>query len=271
MSADLTAGSLTGVVDLALGTNHTCALLADHAIKCWGANALFQAGVNVVGNASRPSVTYPSTVDTSMLPTPPVALAAGDNHTCARTAGGQVWCWGDNTQFQLGHKTMAASVAAPILADTITNADQLAAGGQTTCAHTTDDKVLCWGNDTAGQLGTGVMTSNPLKMFTINNVAGTAELSVGNQHVCARTAAGALTCWGANDAGQLTGAFGVGITPTAVTGLPTVTSVSAGYRHTCAVLADKTVRCWGSDRAGQLGDGQAEVTAPVAPRLECPK
>lgn len=90
-------------------------------------------------------------------------------------------------------------------------------------------------------------------------------VAAGGYHTCALTTAGAVLCWGANQAGQLgdgtTLAHG---TPRVVKGLTgVVVAISAGSAHTCALLAGGGVQCWGANWAGQLGDGS--TTARLEP------
>jgi alpha-tubulin suppressor-like RCC1 family protein len=95
-----------------------------------------------------------------------------------------------------------------------------------------------------------------------------AAVSVGHQHTCGVTAAGAAYCWGSND-GVSSGALGDGTTvdrwtPTLVTGGLSFVAVSAGVYHTCGVTAAGVIYCWGFNGFGQLGDGTfTDSSVPV--------
>jgi alpha-tubulin suppressor-like RCC1 family protein len=102
--------------------------------------------------------------------------------------------------------------------------------------------------------------------------AGTwSQVALGENHTCAITAAGAMSCWGDNGSGQLgTGDWAPRDVPAAVTaaGVTTWASVSAGSTTTCAIAATGTAAgglfCWGSDGSGQLGGGgSGNQNAPV--------
>lgn len=85
-------------VAVAAGTSYSCALSAVGAVKCWGANYYHQLGDGTSDSSSTP-------VDVPGLPSDVIAIDAGRDSTCALTATGRVWCWGDNAFGQLGDGT----------------------------------------------------------------------------------------------------------------------------------------------------------------------
>jgi hypothetical protein len=94
-------------VQIALGTNHTCALLDDGTVSCWGMNGSGQLGVSAGPDHYVP-VPVAGLADV-------VQLAAGGDQTCARHADGHVSCWGSNAYGALGDgTTMARSTPAPV-------------------------------------------------------------------------------------------------------------------------------------------------------------
>lgn len=99
------AGLGEGVVALAAGEWHACALSAAGGVKCWGANDYGELGDGTTANKSTP-------VDVAGLESEVAGLTAGGCHTCALTAGGQVKCWGRNDYGQLGNG-MAAHKSTP--------------------------------------------------------------------------------------------------------------------------------------------------------------
>jgi alpha-tubulin suppressor-like RCC1 family protein len=143
-----------------------------------------------------------------------------------------------------------------------TDLAQIDTGGSS-CAVMTNGTVTCWGDNSEGQLGNvlfapGSQASLPVP---VTGLTGAAEVSVGVDHACARTASGAVRCWGNNGNGQL----GNGTTtdsnvPVQVTGLTGAQQISVGYRRTCALLGDGTVRCWGEG----AGPGGADSTTPTS-------
>jgi hypothetical protein len=107
------------------------------------------------------------------------------------------------------------------------------------------------GNGVTDSSGAGNFAT-PVRLFT----AGVIDVGVGHDHSCAVFADGGVSCWGANESGQL----GLGDTTTrntpqhvAMAGF-VATSVSGGQTSTCALSSGGAVKCWGSDQSGQLGN-----------------
>jgi len=99
------AGTLSNVVSLSAGRNHTCALRSNHAVLCWGANESGQLGNDATTNNSSPvEVSTLGSANSNV-----VALSAGGRHTCAVTFDGEVKCWGEGLEGQLGNNKFTAS------------------------------------------------------------------------------------------------------------------------------------------------------------------
>jgi hypothetical protein len=140
----------------------------------------------------------------------------------------------------------------------------LAAGPAFTCALLDDGAIRCWGANGSGQLGDGSTLDRHAPVAVALPPATVASsLSAGTAHACAVMGGGAVSCWGANDQGQSTGAPSSGpVYPPAATPVTSgATAVVAGTAHTCALLISGAVTCWGSNALGQLGPGPG---APIA-------
>ncbi len=130
-----------------------------------------------------------------------VAVAAGDDHTCALRSDGYAFCWGDNSYGQLGdttvtdqHKPLSAVVG-------VSNGVALAAGRNHTCGLRAEGQVVFWGENSHGQLGDGTHTDRHTAVSV--GLANSVALPAGGLHTCAVRADGRVFCWGANDFGQL--------------------------------------------------------------------
>ena len=100
---------LSGVTQVATGNVHACALTLEHEVYCWGGNWKGQLGIgNELYNKDHAQQSYASKVvsgkqglESGYLGNV-TDIAAGQNHTCALTGDGDIYCWGDNTALELG-------------------------------------------------------------------------------------------------------------------------------------------------------------------------
>jgi alpha-tubulin suppressor-like RCC1 family protein len=234
---------------VAVGANHTCAILPGGGVNCWGDNSNRQLGIG-----SAPSQSLP--VQVTGLSTGAVQIAAGSSHTCVRMGTGAVKCWGNNYAGQLGNGTYLGYGPGDVTA-LGTDALAITAGGGHSCALLTGGGVKCWGNNASGQLGDQT-TQNRNAPVDVNGLtSGVLAVSAGDSHTCALVSGGGVKCWGSNWAGQLgDGTTGDKSAPVEVVGLGgSVVAVSAGGDFTCALLSTGAVQCWGGNSEGQLGDG----------------
>ncbi len=147
---------------LGLGFAHTCAVLLNGSLKCWGANAQGQLGKGQVDSNQN--------VDPAPVPGITIAsdLTAGREHTCVLLTDHSVQCWGDNQLGQCGTGTVSA---APVLQPTTVTGLALSTGAQTsnqisarrwhTCAVGPFYGVRCWGYNDSGQLGDATTKTSP--------------------------------------------------------------------------------------------------------------
>ena len=145
-------------------------------------------------------------------------VSAGAAHSCAIRSG-TVWCWGLNDSGQLGTQTPSDNAVSPVQVDGITDAVEVAAGGDHTCARLSTGTVKCWGANNLGQLGNG-KTKDSTTPVTVDTssfggfpLTGVTGITAGRAHTCAMSTirSGTVWCWGANGFGQLGTADGLDI------------------------------------------------------------
>lgn len=254
----LVSGLESGVVALAAGWEHMCALTRAGGVKCWGAGSSGQLGRGSSAFSRVP-------VDVFGLSEGVVAISAGYVHSCALTGSGAVRCWGGNFTGQLGDGTTNSSTVPVDVVGLDAGVIALEAFGEHSCALTASRGVVCWGRGTSGQLGQGANADSPRPVAVVGLDSGVAALNAGSYHTCALTQAGAVRCWGFNSNGQLgDGSTTRSNVPVDVTGLGSgVVAIGAGSNFSCA-LTDGGAKCWGFNAQGRLGDGTTtERRTPV--------
>jgi alpha-tubulin suppressor-like RCC1 family protein len=242
--------SQNGVVAVAAGNSHTCALTASGRVKCWGNNENGQLGNGTMVNSAVP-------VDVTGL-TDAKAITAGWRHTCVLTAGGGVKCWGYNRNGELGNGSTEDSSRPSDVKDLSAGVAAIDAGDNHTCAVTASGGVKCWGYNDYGQLGDGTKSSRSVPVDSAGFSGGVAEVAAGWGHTCVRTNGGGAKCWGDNENGQLGDGETVAgrLSPVDATGLTYgVLKITADGGQTCALTTGGGVSCWGNNKYGQLGDG----------------
>ncbi len=271
-----------GFVDA--GDKHTCAILADGSVHCWGIGGEGRLGYGSMADISNAANAGAVNLGPGRSAR---ALSAGFDFTCAVLDSGAVRCWGGGANGRLGNGSTASvlspTAGPPVDFGSTLTATAVSAGYQHACAILSDGSVRCWGLGTAGRLGYGnqssvgdneqVSSAGPVDLGAGHRAVA---ISAGWYHTCAIRDDGQLLCWGYGAYSQLgypgTASVGDDETPGSVGPVPlgghTVRAVSAGDSHTCVVLDDGTARCWGLGTYGRLGyGGTATVTsAAVAPR-----
>jgi alpha-tubulin suppressor-like RCC1 family protein len=195
------------------------------------------------------------------------AVSAGATHTCALSVGDLAYCWGDNTDGELGTGDRFDATA-PVAVSGGIRFLTIDAGVGFTCGLATTGRVYCWGRNDTYALGNAAMRRSYSPVQITGGVLFRA-VAVGEDHACGVAVDGAAYCWGSNATGQL----GTGDTLSSALPLPVATparflAITAGDDHTCALTVDSLAYCWGSNRRGQLGIGRRQeeekVPQPVA-------
>ncbi len=249
---------------LSAGAGHTCAVLNNGAIMCWGSNETAQLGDNSTSNSNVPVAT--SVINGITLRA--VQVSAGYLHTCAVLQLGASMCWGDNASGQLGIGTSTAQANAPVSVVSTamsTPVASISAGYLHTCAVLVLGAVWCWGENRTGQLGINSSVTKKTSPTMVVGLDGTSLSSTAvtsaTSHTCGRVqSGGGLRCWGYNFYGALgSGNYSDARSPVVVLSLgggqESGVVIAAGGTHTCAVLSAGGVRCWGNNEFGQSGQG----------------
>lgn len=191
------AAAATQATQVVSGANHSCALMANKNVKCWGLNNFRQLGTPT---NSVPSMNSP--VDVPNLANNITELASMADHSCALHASDEISCWGANPYGQLGDGTIAPFKGA-VTVSGISNAREVSTGVSHSCALVAGGAVKCWGSNEFGQLGNGTLVTSSKPVSVIGLARPATEIAVGGYHSCARLDTGELYCWGRDNKGQL--------------------------------------------------------------------
>jgi alpha-tubulin suppressor-like RCC1 family protein len=251
------------VTDVAFGQHFSCALKYDHSVWCSGENGSGQLGLGMI---TTPLTARVQVIDASGPIMDATSLGAGRSHACALRAGGSVWCWGENSQGQLGNGVpltpppTASLVAVQVVKSDmtpLTGISVVRAGEGHSCALDGNGGMWCWGGNFAGQLGDGSTTGRSTAAQVMSGGApmtGVVQVSVGGNHNCARTEDNMARCWGQNGQGQL--GDGTTMNQSAPTPIYPSKSIAAGMWHSCGVQMDGTIKCSGESWKARLGHGE---------------
>lgn len=196
-------------------------------------------------------------------------IAAGGRATCATTPGGQLYCWGDGREGQLG-RIGAYTARTPVRVIGTYDSRQVTAGTDFACQLLergaqvqTRGIYACWGDNSQGQIGNGRLDRAQFPQ-EIRTPGGITRVEAGSASVCALAGGGAAFCWGDNRVGQAGdgGAFPVLRSPQQVPGVANLVDLAVGDRHVCGVRSDGRLLCWGWSNDGQTGTALRPLIAP---------
>lgn len=270
----VSGGALSGktVTQIAAGGAHTCALLSDGSVACWGWNISGQLGNGNTNDSSTPLAVTGGALTGKTV----VQIAAGGNRTCALIDDGSVACWGflfnngtsehlpENFQLTPSLITSGALNGATVA--------QIAVAESHFCALLTIGNVACWGDNYFGQIGDGTTSDVELPFLVTSGLlesSSVVQIAVTYSHTCALLTDERMACWGGNYWGQLgDGSNTNRSTPTEVSGGAingeSITQIAVGNAHSCALLANGALTCWGSNLDGEIGvPGISTTSVPV--------
>ncbi len=219
---------------IAAGGRHSLALCSDGKIYIWGDNIPTPKSIRMPSNAAI------------------TAIAAGQNHSLALDCEGRVYAWGANTWGQLGlGDNNTSPQATPALVSLPTKAIAIAAGTAHSLALSSDGTLYAWGENTCGQLGTGIIASTAHPIPTPVNLFGpikAMDVAAGGGHSLALGSDSQVYAWGFNGYGQLGQGDRIDrYTPERVSLPPGVKAIAIAAKsvHSLALGSDGQVYAWG--------------------------
>jgi alpha-tubulin suppressor-like RCC1 family protein/uncharacterized protein YjdB len=250
-------GISSGAVKVATGMWHSCAVLSDGTVKCWGRNEWGQ-----LGNNTRTTSPVPVTVQGISNA---VDIAASGYASCAVLSTGGVTCWGFGGHGELGRGTTADSnvpVTLPTLTSGVVNID---ASQYHYCVTMADGGAKCWGHNAWGNLGDGTTTQRNAPVNVLGLTSGAVRIATSTYSSCAIVGGGSVMCWGYGANGQNgNGTGNQTYTAVPVTGTTNAVDIDGGHQHFCARLNSGPAQCWGWNGYGQLGTGNtSNATVPT--------
>mgnify|MGYP000109025640 CR=1 FL=1 len=282
---DLGAGRT--VQQISTGFFHTCALLDNNTVKCWGRNNSGQLGLElgtsaVIGKSANQMGDNLPAIDLGSVSFPTGIYVKG-YRSCATFNNGGLKCWGVNSNGQLGiGNTSQKGDSVNEMGDNLPFVDlgpgetvsSIALSNLTTCVITNLNNLKCWGNNSSGQLGyenTTRIGDNSGEMGaslqSVNLGAGkfATMVAVSDQSTCALLNDNKIKCWGADQSGSLgSGQMSYGDEPSETVATQVnvdfgtgrfVKSTFSGRNHTCVILDNDETKCFGIGANGRLGYG----------------
>jgi alpha-tubulin suppressor-like RCC1 family protein len=282
--AQLTGINLgTGRTATAISTGliHTCALLDNASVKCWGFGSKGILGIDNATSMGRDSG------EMALIPVVKLgtgrtatAISAGNYYNCVLRDNASVICFGDN-QFgqsgidnttEMGKTSGSMALLTGVNLGTGRTATAITTGYRHTCVILDNASVKCWGLNSSGELGIDNNTtamgdgSGEMALIPVVNL-GTGRtataIDAGQNHTCVILDNASVKCWGQNTYGQLgidnattmgDGSGEMALIPVVNLGTGrTATAISAGNAHTCVILDNASAKCWGRNQYGQLG------------------
>jgi len=271
-------------VDLAAGNGHTCGVLDDGSVRCWGGNRWGQLGdgsprhgdCSILGNVDYTDCSSRAVAVRELGDV--VDLSVGNASACALSASGEVSCWG-RTHSVAGAMSQAVERHRPAVQTGFHGAIAVSDGSAHSCAVDGAGTVWCRGLNWAGQLGTGDFRDRGEAVAVVDlPPAHSVAASATAGFTCATTRDG-VYCWGDDTSGQLgdgerhetcfdgVSSYECSPRPVHVAALDgfEIAELSLGRSHACALTHAGEVFCWGAGARGQLGDGAFEPSALPTP------
>ncbi len=249
--------TISHVKQLSVGVLGTCALLNDGSVYCWGRNP--KLGIDDWFRISEKPEKVEGIVNAKIL--------SANIEKCIINDEDEVQCWSGAPDYFLTAPKLISNIANPI---------DIQSSTSFSCALLAEGAVKCWGNNYYGQLGNGTLEASEGSYhevpFSVLSIIDAVQIQTGTLHACALRQNNTVSCWGANDAGQIGVTRDPTIntpkhpTPVQVPNLTDVEKIALEGDYSCALLKDGTVKCWGWNDSRILGAGTTDSSCdtPIA-------
>ena len=258
------------------GSSTNCALLDNGRVKCWGLNSDGQLGLgDTINRGGLPGQMGDALPAVALIGNArATSVSSGNLHVCV-VANDLVQCWGSGASGQLGQGDYAMhSLPVSIYDFGKVSSVSASAGGTFNCQLLQIGKIICWGDNSGGQLSyandresvcVGDRAGEMSELFPVAFESTARAIAPGLASVCAILSDDSVRCWGKGDFGQLgsedsepqgTIPYTIGsVEPVALGTNRKPKAITAGARHVCVLLDDGNIKCWGDNSYGQLGIG----------------
>lgn len=243
----------------------------DHAAAIDTKGALYTWGNNDKGQLGQGDYNVRSTPTKVKLDSEAVNVWCGNKATIVQTSDGNVYVFGDNSNYLLGEKTRTDIVNKPTLNEYLSGPtiDKIELQNDFAIALI-GGQVMGWGINSSGRLATcGSVVKYPELLY--DKLPTVTDIAAGDNHCVAITNGGELYGWGSNSAKQLGGD-----TSSRIVDIPelidikdskenpiSIADIAADGSHTIAIAFDGTVYAWGENIYGQLGDDASRLRTPT--------
>lgn len=278
-------------IQISVGLEHTCAVLQNNNVKCWGESGYGQLGLGTTSDQVKaPKDVSPVDLGTGHTAT---KVSTGYYHTCALLDDGNIKCWGRNNYGQLGYgSTTTLGDGGSEMGDNLGYVDlgtsktaiDIELQGYSSCAILNDNSVKCWGYNTYGNLGNGGTATIGDASSEMGDVLVPVDLGAGRtalrlyggiNQMCAKLDNGDVKCWGRNNTAQLGQghtfdigksalSLGDNLDPINLSSTASIVTIQANEYTTCASLSNNTLKCFGADYYGSRGTGNSIIGDEVS-------
>ena len=249
---------------------NVCAVSFTDKLYCWGSNAAGQVGDGTTAPRAQPTAVLAGAIPAGVTIE---SVSVGSVFVCALASNDQAYCWGSNSNGQLGDNSTVSKLVPTAVAQGDRPAgvtfQEVKTGGTHACGIGSNGVGYCWGLSSNGQLGVNSTAQRLVPTYISQGAipAGSTlkQIALGDAHTCAVASNDLMYCWGSNSGGQVGNNSNTQrVIPTAVSqgSVPTGVVASTIYAkgsHTCAIATNNLAYCWGSNASGQVGNNSAAV------------